>query len=814
MASSKHFSAKMWAKKEINLLGNKVTGRRFFQVPLLLVILFLSSCVTLPDPETTQDFSKDLVASLSAGQTVGQTFVSRRERLNGIDLWLQTDQPGTPFTVELFHNIEDQNPIFSGEISARNDKTRIEIPPLADPANQTYYLRLSNLTNGVNLLGRNEDIYFKGTATINDQPIEADLAFRASYDYDAGAAFSDLRGLLSIWYLTLPLGIVLLLPGWLLLDFTGIKEKFDGGERVALSLGISLTIIPLLMLWTSFLGLQWGPISVWLVAGGMVILLIWRSIKLPNWRRLPSFRIHPSSLILAAIFGVTLFTRFAMVRDLAAPPWVDSIHHGLITRLMLESGAIPDTYAPYLPVGADYYHFGFHSALASFTWLTGLEIPEGMLIFGQVLNAMIVFAVYLLAKTLTQNRPAALTAALISGLFTLMPAYFVSWGRYTQLAGLLVLPAAFAIWVEISKTRDISPNKNISLWLIGPVLFAGQFLIHYRVAAFLGAMILAYLLAQIKLRRWPKNIGQSAILGVFAAILLLPWLPGTFADLLLPKGQAWTGGKDSFSQIPWNFLEPALGETALIMAGIGLVLGLILLKRFPITILLWTGMMYLFANMGIFKLPGSGFVNPVSMEITLFMPIAVMGGYAVGGTLELSARSIPERWRGIPRVGFVILGAVAAIFGAQRLLPTLNPITFLAREADFPAIQWIAENIPAGETILINPTAWGYGLYMGNDGGYWISALSDHQTMPPPVLYGLGETAEKTEINQTIEGAQSNAEDAAALWELMQIENIDFVYTGVRGGVISPHALAESNLFKVRYQQDGTWVFEAVNNAP
>jgi hypothetical protein len=112
-----------------------------------------------------------------------------------------------------------------------------------------------------------------------------------------------------------------------------------------------------------------------------------------------------------------------MARDLSAPAWVDSIHHAAITRLILEKGGYPSTYAPYIDIDATEYHAGFHSVLASFQWLSGLDSPEAMLLLGQVLNALIVFAVYLLAVALTHHRSAGLGAAAIAGLFTPMPAY-------------------------------------------------------------------------------------------------------------------------------------------------------------------------------------------------------------------------------------------------------------------------------------------------------------------------------------------------------------------------------------------------------
>ncbi len=792
-----------------------MTRKLLFSFFLSLVGLLLTSCVNLPDPESAQEFNKDQVAAITQNHTVGQTFFARRGHLSGIVLWLQTDHPGVPITVELFHNIGDSSPVFSGNISAQDGKTQIAIPPLSDPSNQSYYLRLSSSTSGdVHLLGRNEDNYVSGMATIDDQTIDADLAFRTTYKYYLASALEDLWGLLDNWFLILPLWIVLILPGWLFLDFSHLKEQFDWGERVAISLGLSLTIIPMLMLWTSLVGLRWGSISIWFGAGLLIALSIWKVFKKTEYQPLTVKLRNPVSLILAAIFALTLFTRFAMVRDLAAPPWVDSIHHGLITRLMLESGGLPETYVPYLPPETDYYHFGFHSALAAFTWLTDLEIHESMLIFGQVLNALIIFPIYLLAKTLTKNRAAALSAALISGLFTLMPAYYVSWGRYTQLAGLLILPAAFTFFVQISNTKNFSFRQHRSLWALGTILVAGLFLVHYRVTAFLGALIFAYLLAQMNPREWFKFVGKLILLAAVSSMLLLPWLPGAIENLLLPKGIAWTGGKVNFSPIPWNFLTPALGETALILAGIGLLLGFILRKRFTLTILMWAGIIYLLANMGIFRLPGSGFVNPVSVDITLFMPIAVLGGFAVGAILDLLNKIIPVRWQVIPKTGFVALGFAAAIFGAQRLLPTLNPITFLAREADFPAIDWIEENIPTGDTILINPTVWGYGLYMGNDGGYWISPLSEHLTMPPPVLYGLGTAPEITRINQIIEQVIANGNDAEALWEILQEQNINYVFNGVQGGEISPMALSDSRLFEVRYQANGTWLFEVMKKPP
>jgi hypothetical protein len=801
------------------------------------VTIFLTGCTSFSDPETSQDYIQTSVAVVNPDQTVGQTFVARRARLTAIDIWLQTDQHNQSLTLELFHSIGDLRPIFTADFVATNGKLRIDIPPQDSPPEQSYYFRLKSTNGEVRLLGRDEDNYPWGTATRNDQPIDADIAFRTLYKYDTNSTFTDIKGLLLNIPFFILISILLFLPGWLILDFTNLNPLFDFGERIALSLGFSLAVIPLAMLWTSFFNVQWGPISVWLASGMLVGTLAYRwyrsidkvSAKWSKEKSEASTQIAPNSnlpleidtapppsrfslhtIILITLFTFSLFIRFAMVRDLAAPPWVDSIHHGLITRLMMESGGLPDTYLPYLPSEADYYHFGFHSVLSTFIWMTGIEIHNGMLILGQVLNALIIFAVYLLVITLTKNRAAALTGAFMVGALTLMPAYYTSWGRYTQLTGLLILPAGFSIFVNLLKEGNRSTVQTRGLWVMATITFAGLFLVHYRVAAFLGLLIFAYLVAQVPPKKWSKTMRNLIYLGFFSGLLLILWLPNLITNLLLPKGEAWSGGSASLSQIPWNFLKPGLGIPVLIMAGIGLIFGFILLRRFTITILLWVGLMYLLANMRVLGIPGSGFINPVSMEITLFMPIAVAGGFSIGGTLELIDKILPTRFQVASRGFFLILGVVVAVLGAQRLLPILNPTTFLARKADFPAIDWIDTHISQDEIIMINPTRWGYGLYMGNDGGYWISPLTGIRTLPPPVLYGLGKKAEVDYIHQAIERVLTKGDDAMALWELMQSENIRFVFSGRRGGIISPRALTESELFLVRYQQAGTWIFEAV----
>ena len=109
---------------------------------------------------------------------------------------------------------------------------------------------------------------------------------------------------------------------------------------------------------------------------------------------------------------------------------------------------------------------------------------------------------------------------------------------------------------------------------------------------------------------------------------------------------------------------------------------------------------------------------------------------------------------------------------------------------------------------MINPFAWGYGEYAGNDGGYWISPLSGRLTLPPPVLYGINSNADQ--ITQLAKQVISLSPDPPAFWEFLHLHQLHYVYTGARGGVISPAKLAASELFSTLYHEEGVWIFGVI----
>ena len=778
---------------------------------------------------------------MQPGQSFGQTFVSRRDRLDGVGLRLAlapgtTNQNGS-LLAELYRSPQEVAPVAGTQVSYRNisggNLVMVNLPSQTNSAGQSYYLKLSTRDGVVEVFGRGEDVYPQGSAYTNDEFLPVDAAFHLSYQYGWQGLLEDITTTLRGSWLLIPLCLLLFLPGFLALDLLGIGKELGGAERLALWLGFSLAAIPVAMTWTSLVGLRWGSTGLWITAGILCAATLWR---VRSSLLHPRLKISGTGLALTGIFLVTLVVRVAMVRDLSAPAWVDSVHHGLITRLILEGGGFPRTYSPYIDISSAQYHAGFHSLLAAFAWLTDLELPGAMLIFGQVLNALSVLAIYLLATNLTGNRHAGVFAALMCGLFTPMPAYYSSWGRYTHLTGLLILPAAFVLMRQLIDSRqptspgsaeperDRADSTRIPSWqgvLAAGVCGAGLFLVHYRVSFFLACLVLAYLLVRaITERRWrslPGDLGVSTLAALVAIILILPWIPATVSTLILPMAVRWRGeGAGTYNTFAWNYLSAGLGNYTLILAGLGLVLALLRRGWFALTLILWTGLLFAAANLDRLNLPGSGFINNTSVQISLFIPISVLGGYflaMLASGLRLLLERLPINQRGGQVVLYALVClvcAVATIRGARTLIPLLNPVTFLYRQADQAAMEWIEENIPPGETILVNTFPWGYSLYAGSDGGYWISPLAGIKTMPPPVLYGMShDTAEVTATNQLSQQIVEKGNQPQELVALMRQAGLRYIYIGAKGGSFSARTLLESGLFRALYQGKGTWLLEA-----
>ncbi len=125
-----------------------------------------------------------------------------------------------------------------------------------------------------------------------------------------------------------------------------------------------------------------------------------------------------------------------------------------------------------------------------------------------------------------------MVAALVVGLISIMPAYYLSWGRYTQLTGLLLLPPLAIVW------RAGLQRPSRGRFACVALLLAGLSLIHFRVLVFalafmaVSAAIWAYGVGWAALRS--AALASMAASAIASLVLAGPWLVLLAARTLAP----------------------------------------------------------------------------------------------------------------------------------------------------------------------------------------------------------------------------------------------------------------------------------------
>ena len=127
-----------------------------FEVPCTFIRadpdrLLLTGCVTLRDPEASFEYNGDIVATIDASHSVGQSFISRRPGLVNVQLYLRKASAqaldSDILSAALYHSPQDSQPLVTIPITysqiTRSFPVTIAFPAQNDPPGQSYYLLLS-----------------------------------------------------------------------------------------------------------------------------------------------------------------------------------------------------------------------------------------------------------------------------------------------------------------------------------------------------------------------------------------------------------------------------------------------------------------------------------------------------------------------------------------------------------------------------------------------------------------------------------------------------------------------------------------------
>ncbi|MHB1295278.1 MAG: hypothetical protein ACYC4R_09830 [Anaerolineae bacterium] len=795
---------------------------------LLLIALFglaLAGCA----PFVSQDqpgIEKGQRITLAPGGTAGQALTTQHAGLNGLEVYIEAGE-GIQGALRLsLHAASDRDvelaaATWSVPAEGYAGYARFAFAPLQDSHRADYFAALTWEGNGNLTLGAaGIDAYMDGTAYADDEPLAKQLAFRTLFDVQS-LLIGAMGSTLGQWGLVLGAGLLLfVLPGLALLRLLWPRDLPLGAlEALGMALGLGIVVYPILVVWTGAVGLHLGRWNAWLPVLASAAVLIWRDgRRLPAWRprvgawwRSDACAPNVAFWVVAAL---VFATRFASISSLDVPMWGDSVHHTLITRLLVDHGGLFDSWEPYSALQSFTYHLGFHTNAAAFQWLTGVDSAQAVLLTGQLFNVMAVVALYPLTMRLGGNRWAGVCAMLVGGLLAQMPMFYVNWGRYTQLAGQVTLPALVCLlWAAFR-----SPRLYRGLTLLVCLAFGGLALIHYRVAAF-GIIVFGVLVAIRLFSGGLKSAWRLFAPMVLGSIVLaLPWylrvasgsLYGILGNQLSPALE--TGMRLPVAMSLGNladFLPPLLW----LLAAPAAAYGLWRRERGVALLGLWWFGVALAAYPQWLSLPGQGALTDFAVYIAAYLPVGVLLGLAAGW--------LAGRWAtGWRCVLALLLVGVLGLWGARQRLGDFSVRdNSMVTRADLRAAAWIRENTPEKAFFLVNETfAYEGTMVVGTDAGWWLPYLTGRQATLPPMPYAseLGPTpayAEDVNALRALLDAQPIGSDEVVA-ELRR-RGVTHVYIGewqrpianATSETLDPGDLVLSAAFQVVYRQDAIWIF-------
>lgn len=832
------------------MAGNAFSNRKAMIKNLMflaLAALFLSGCAQLIRTEQPAVVDWE---TLAAGQTIGQTFVAKYDGLVGIYFYLAPLQTGNgEIKLHLRLAPQDMQDLAVSVNTLQVDSVKTPgyygfyVSAQAASNQKYYYAFLESTGSGAVQVGKAAgDAYLNGASYQNGTPEDAQTAFQLSYS--RREAFLGLAWELVTWGGIVAIGFFLfILPGWGLFSllWPGWRER-AWPEKLGLSAGLSLALYPLLLLWTDIIGLHLGVIYAWLPPLAGLGMILWRNrsrlskdalkqVALPKFNR-ASLSILPD-ITLLIVLALIIFTRFWAIRSLEAPMWADSVQHTVMAQLMLDNGGLFKSWLPYAPYNSLTYQFGFPTFAAVFAWLTGLGSLKATLIVAQIINGLAVLTLYPLAVRIAKgNRWAGIGALLVAGLLSSLPAYYVNWGRFSQLAGQAVLPVAvWLAWEALAASNPSSTRKRIDKKGVVVIVFAalalvGMMLSSYRLPYFYPTYILALLVGwslpewRLNGQIWARKLGILLVIAVLAAFLFLPWMlrlvgsvlagevgaaaiSGSTIKSVLVEFQAWGG---LFSYVP-------IALAAIVLAA--LVWNLVRKNWMVAAQGLWVVILALVVAGGLIHLPGASWMHTFAILIALYIPVGLVVGWLIS---EIAGDGKVGRRQSLVAVAV----CVAAIFGtvSQRNIPLPDTYAYVTRP-DALAMTWIRENLREDAHFLVEGAMYQNTSIIGSDAGWWLPLMAGRQNSMPP-QYALNETPIQTGYTQRmialVDQLQTISPGSPQGVALICSDGFNYVYIGQQQGkaalkflgspqLFSPDVLISSQDYRLLYHQDLVYVF-------
>jgi hypothetical protein len=710
-----------------------------------LLMLLLGACSPLLFP--AQPKSDLDPARLTNTNSIGQTFFSKNDGLVGIKVFVAAVERPGELRLEAYDAPGGKALLAQSTFTLTqadvNRRITFELPAPLSSLNEDFYFVISTEHASCTLGNSSGASYAGGALYADGSPRDRQLNFSLSYDF--WGMLAGIGSSLLDWSYWIGIAaLVFILPG-LVISGLFLPPGMDPGEKLGIAAGTSLAVYPLLLLWAYYMGLQLYAWHVLALALLVILAYFIKAVKTKvslraefksvflDWGRQNNWIGLSYWVILLAV----VFSRFWAIRSLEAPMWGDSVQHAVMTQLIVDNGGLFKNWLPYALYQSLTVQYGFSTAAAFFSWFSGYSGLYSTLVFGQIANIFAVMSIYPLAAKVAGARPwAGVIAMLAAGLLLPMPAFYVNWGRYAQLAGQVVLPIAiWAMWVCLDELDRIAWKKLI----FAAIILSGMSLNYYRMPFFYATFILALALI-FGFVAWKTNpvFWKNALLkfsGVIllSVVLIIPWgLQVMNSSLARAVGAGFTANTPLDVVIDdyqiWNSIREYLPLPWLFLAGFAVLAAIVKREWKVLTVAVWVVLLSAYKAGMLVNLPGANMLQSFAVLIALYIPAGIL----VSWFLSLLLEKIPEfRWK--PAWLLVIILGLS-LWGANQSRKVVDEAVYaMIKHPDLNAMQWIKENTPQDARFLVE----GFRIYagttaVGSDGGWYIPLLTRREnTMPP-----------------------------------------------------------------------------------
>lgn len=626
---------------------------------------------------------------------------------------------------------------------------------------------------------------------------------------------------------------LLAVPGWAVLTAAPAWRRLPALQAWTLALSLGIAFWPVLF---AVVGAVPGAPALGRTAL-LAVLAVATLVAAVGLRRAPlaPLRFVRLEQIALLVVAATLATRAIVAHEHPFPAWSDSVHHVVLTELTARAGRLPVTMEPFFPVPLARYHVGFYALSGSVQMLAGVPAHVAVTWVAQVLSGLCGLGVYLVLDRYV-GRLAAVIGAIVAGLVSHQPAFYVNWGRFTQLsAQTILLPAWLAVAAALQALpagSDAPPDgggsgagacseraERASYAAWGALLVAGVFLLHLRVAVFLVLLLgMTFAVALRNVRHDARARRATLLAGVSLLVAALAlsgprllravaeYASGHWAAIVF-QGGLRAGAQDRFLGDPeyFSFSREALaylfaGVLPLLAVAVAALLAVVRGNRLARLLLAWSLLLLALGEAHLLQIPLLNVTNLGAVLILLYLPASVL--VACGVAEALSWLRAGAGTQTVVLLAFLALGSL----GARDRVTQIEPSRFFVTAADLRAMRWLDENADPGAMVAVRTTFWLPHDPHGIDAGTWIPYLTNRRITVGPMIANLQSQYANWAIEMSRRVRHASEDDTEWVW--LWKRGVRYAYLGALADPAEAVRLAKSENLVLRYAEDGVYIFE------